>query len=284
MNKTQIEWVLNPDGSPGFTWNPITGCLNGCDYCYARRLANTRLRERYLANQNVAYCYYRGKELIGSPELLGKCDYSDPFYPRFWEDRLKQLPKGCHKPIGVFTCDMSDLFGIGIPEDWTQKVLQAIRWHPELRFYLLTKQPQNLAKFSPFPDNCWVGVTITDGEADNTPLAYMREVEASIKYISFEPLLNWSNFKGREEMLANSLKTAGINWVIIGATTFRGSVIGHYPQLTPMKYGRRDTLQPKIEWVHEIIRACDKASVAVFLKNNLQPLFPGHELRQEIPV
>ena len=43
MNKTQIEWVRNPDGTQGYTWNPITGCLNGCEYCYARKLANGRL-------------------------------------------------------------------------------------------------------------------------------------------------------------------------------------------------------------------------------------------------
>ena len=54
MNKTSIEWVKNPDGSQGYTWNPVTGCLNGCEYCYARRLANTRLRDRYLKNEVFA--------------------------------------------------------------------------------------------------------------------------------------------------------------------------------------------------------------------------------------
>jgi Bacteriophage protein gp37 len=39
MNKTQIEWVINPDGSHGYTWNPVTGCLNGCSYCYAAKMA-----------------------------------------------------------------------------------------------------------------------------------------------------------------------------------------------------------------------------------------------------
>lgn len=32
MNKTKIEWC-------DFSWNPITGCLHGCPYCYARRIA-----------------------------------------------------------------------------------------------------------------------------------------------------------------------------------------------------------------------------------------------------
>jgi protein gp37 len=46
MNRTKIAWVRNPDGSPGFTWNPAIGCSHespGCQNCYAARLASTRL-------------------------------------------------------------------------------------------------------------------------------------------------------------------------------------------------------------------------------------------------
>lgn len=32
MLKTKIEWADS-------TWNPVTGCLHGCEYCYARRIA-----------------------------------------------------------------------------------------------------------------------------------------------------------------------------------------------------------------------------------------------------
>lgn len=53
MNKTSIEWAKNPDGTQGYTWNPVTGCLNGCEYCYARKLANGRLKSRYLANSGI---------------------------------------------------------------------------------------------------------------------------------------------------------------------------------------------------------------------------------------
>lgn len=31
MNKTKIEWCDS-------TWNPVTGCLHGCEYCYVRRI------------------------------------------------------------------------------------------------------------------------------------------------------------------------------------------------------------------------------------------------------
>ena len=43
---TDIVWVVGPDGSPGETVNPITGCSPvspGCVHCYASRLASTRL-------------------------------------------------------------------------------------------------------------------------------------------------------------------------------------------------------------------------------------------------
>lgn len=33
MNNTKIEWC-------DATWNPVTGCLHSCEYCYARKIAN----------------------------------------------------------------------------------------------------------------------------------------------------------------------------------------------------------------------------------------------------
>ena len=69
----------------------------------------------------------------------------------------------------------------------------------------------------------------------------------------------------------------GINWVIIGACTGTKDeileLIARYPALTLMPYGKKWTAQPRIEWVQEIVRAVDKAGIAVFLKGNLEPLF-----------
>jgi len=258
MNKTKIEWVQNPDGSQGYTWNPITGCLNGCDYCYARKLANTRLRERYLANKNIAI----GNEYINMSDTRDKYQMvkfaDDPFYPRFWPEKLLQ-PYVKGKSKGIFVCDMSDLFGIGIPDLWTTEVLNAIRACPQHRFYLLTKQPQNLAKFSPFPDNCWVGVSATN---NYTYLGELQTIEAKVKYISFEPLLNWRKFPAQKAQLDFILQKLGVSWVIIGAQT-------------------KPTVMPEIEWVREIVQTCDKAGIPVFLKDNLEPLMGGYPIPKE---
>ena len=258
MNKTKIEWAQNPDGTPGYTWNPITGCLNNCSYCYARKLANGRLKSRMLGNIQTA---------------PGYTDYPfklDPFYPRLWTDRynddVRVEPAAIHRPRGVFVCSMGDLFGQGVPTDWTVWILEFIRVHPFWRFYLLTKQPQNLAKWSPFPDNCWVGVSATGPFEMYKALDCLGKVDARVKYLSFEPLL-------QEIKIPDAACLSIVNWVIIGAQT-------------------KPTVIPEYEWVVEIVEAADKAGVPVFLKDSLNTceisdypllLTANGNMRQEMP-
>ena len=265
MNKTAIEWVKNPDGSQGYTWNPITGCLNHQDGlckgggfpCYAYRLAHGRLKQRYLANKNLAPGAKGGVSTLTIDDrtvIEREGDYADPFYPRLWPERLGQIPL-FGKALGIFVCDMSDLFGIGIPESWTRTILNHIGECQRHRFYLLTKQPQNLIKWSPFPDNCYVGVTATGYDAFNNALDKLKCIEAQVKFISIEPLLEAIPF------YMERLAYCGINWLIIGAQT------------KPEKL-------PKIEWVQEVVEAADKADIRVFLKDNLDELVPPNRDRE----
>lgn len=312
MNKTNIEWVRNPDGSQGYTWNPITGCLNhdnglckgGGFPCYAYKLANGRLKQRYLAKvKNNIYDPIAPLNVAGKEYYPNFC-YNDPFYPRLWEEKLYHPWGG--KPKGIFVCDMGDLFGIGIPEEWTRNIIDLCGKHEQNRYYLLTKQPQNLIKFSPFPENCWVGVTATNKPLYNRAIEELAKVEAKVKYISFEPLLGnvaWCEPDGLKE----DFRDTGINWLIIGACT--GTYIDmanlcmkhtnslcNYQGLKLEQWGNKWTAQPKIEWVREIVEAADRAGAKVFLKDNLRPLlaqgvgrydkpwaFRNMELRQELP-
>ncbi len=265
MNKTGIEWVRNPDGSQGYSWNPITGCLDSCTYCFARRLAHGRLRTQYLANNN----------LPSDNEPNHKEHCANPFYPRFWPERLKELPKakswtdegGRTRVIrrsdtaskGIFVCNMCEFFGDWVPANWQSEVFKVIRANYQHRFYFLTKQPWNLAKWSPFPDNCWIGVTICNKEmAYRGWWHYFNLVRAKLKFISFEPLL--------EDVMAmplNEQVTQKPDWVIIGSQT-------------------KPYNPPKIEWVEAIVETADEVGVPVFLKDNLKPLL-GNNLRQELP-
>jgi len=247
---------------------------------------------------------------------------NDPFYPRFWPERLKKLgycearipDKYQPKQRGIFCCDMSDLFGIGVPEDWTSQVLKAIKGCYRDRFYLLTKQPQNLVKFSPFPDNAWVGISVTNRqqlkvarEVFSNPISHKLGIRAKVKYMSIEPLLDsivcnhvWrTEFEGgvfsRNRTMPitkcsicgdtrpwgiDNIFTDGegkplLDWLIIGSQT-------------------KPYNPPKIEWVKEIVEAADKVGVPVFLKDNLKQLIYGQKeefygphgvmtLRQEMP-
>jgi len=269
MNHTKIEWVRNPDGSQGYTFNPITGCLNhvnglckgGGFPCYAYRLANGRLKHLYLANVNLPELYQGGYRVFDGSEneSLYYEHLKDPFYPRFWPERLGEITNKlrrwgrnrivhAHEPRGVFVCDMSDLFGTGIPEEWTRRVLGKMQYAKQDRFFLLTKQPQNLIKFSPFPPNCWVGATVCTNGAMTLALEHLSNIQAKVKFISFEPLLG---FIGMNDHM--NLKGI-VDWVIIGAQT-------------------KPSVFPKIEWVQEIVEAADKAGIPVFLKDNLYPIF-----------
>lgn len=270
MNRASLAtgWVRNPimksrnldptqanSYELGWTWNPITGCLgpygNGlrCPYCYAHKLANGRLRERYLNN---VYGLLLSRSHISNAEFRKHAE--DPFYPRFWDNRILD-PMTKKEPHGIFACDMSDLFGEGIPEGWTREVLHVIEACPQHRFYLLTKQPQNLPKWSPFPSNCWVGATATDTAQVIRTSTWLEQVNAPVKYLSLEPL--------QSRVRKIDIRQSKIDWLIIGAQT------------KPYK-------PPEIEWVREIVKAATEVGIPVFCKNNLARVGLPY-LRQEMP-
>lgn len=245
MNKTSIEWVKNPDGTQGFTWNPVTGCLKGCDYCYARKLANGRLRERYLKNVWLPELYdSQFKFDRGAQEASYDKHRKDPFYPRFWPEKLEQVSP-LDKPRGIFVCNMGELFGPWLPKTWTEQVMETISEAPDHRFYLLTKQPQELIKWSPFPKNCWVGVSATNADSLFDAVNFLEDVQANVRFISLEPLLASANLVHLDVHLKGT-----VDWLIIGAQT-------------------KPTVLPNPEWVREIVEAADRAGVPVFLKNSI---------------
>jgi protein gp37 len=293
MSLTTIEWALNPDGTPGYTSNPLSGCLNhtpeglclgGLFPCYAWKLAHTRLKSLYLANPNTAVSQIISDTPLNMMQKQVKAEL-DPFYPRFWEERLSQLigyattkqvdgilaakpPKG----KGIFVCDMSDLFGIGIPEEWTRKVLRVIEHTSYNRYYLLTKQAARLPQFSPFPDNAWVGVTATNTDMLMNAINCLEEVQAKIKYLSLEPLLSWADTSKWNYPLTDSLKA--VSWIIIGACTGTyeemQSLLRIYSALEMRRMGaNRYVAVPPPAWVREIITAADAANIPVFIKDNI---------------
>lgn len=174
MNRTKIEWT-------DYTWNPVTGCLNDCSYCYARKISHRFKRS---------------------------------FEPTFHPERLGE-PYKVKKPSKIFVCSMGELFGPWVPREWQEAILKVAEENLQHTFQLLTKFPQGAWKFNgrnpEWPANAWLGATLNSGE-DWSRLADLWSAPAPLIYISAEPLL------GSLALMPTHLWME-IDWLIIGAQT-----------------------------------------------------------------
>lgn len=155
---TSIDWAR-------WSWNPVTGCLHGCAYCYARDAAKLH-------------------------------KFPQGFTPSLIPERLtapqnKRVPKQAaddpsHR--NVFTCSMADLFGKWVPCEWINAVLEQVREAPQWNFLFLTKFPQRLTEFA-FPENAWVGTSVDRQSRVKQAESAFAKVDATVKWLSVEPLL-----------------------------------------------------------------------------------------------
>lgn len=147
LNKTKIDWT-------DYTWNPITGCLHNCWYCYAKKLF-TR--------------------------------FGKSFEPTFYPERFYDLMK-LKKPTKIFVCSVADLFAEWTPREWRYRVLDEIE-KPEynhLTFQLLTKNPENIREKA--KGNIWIGTTITKQSEMQNAYNLVNNYQG-LKFLSFEPIL-----------------------------------------------------------------------------------------------
>lgn len=184
MNKTAIEWVKNPDGTQGFSSNPIKGlCKGACSYCYAKG-------------------YYKWLKL--DPKI--RFDHQE--FSRVFERK---------KPAGIFLGSTHELFGDWIPPYWRYAIYELIQQRPQHRFYILTKHPENIP-WDEMPDNVWLGVTITGQETDEEQLKLLEQlvsVRATLHFVSFEPLLGSIACEVLDMIECFDI----VRWVIVGAQT-----------------------------------------------------------------
>jgi protein gp37 len=179
------------------TWNPMTGCLHSCTYCYARKKACGRLRTRYCSNLMIPLPIFLPYSMTyGGEKSDGYSPIADPFYPRWWPGRLKKT----FKPGGlVFVCDMGDIMGAWWPTDWIQAVLDRIALFPQTDFLLCSKNPERYLDFI-FPPNVILGTTF---ETNRLTWEYswaappeVRQVCLHVvphprKFVSIEPIMDF---------------------------------------------------------------------------------------------
>ncbi|MXW10995.1 MAG: phage Gp37/Gp68 family protein [Gammaproteobacteria bacterium] len=238
--RSQIEWT-------DATWNPTTGCTKistGCDHCYAERLAQGRLRARYLARL---------------PVVTTKAHNSDPFAVRIWPDRLWQ-PARWRQPRMVFVNSMSDLFHKDIPQPFVRRIFEVMLEADHHIYQVLTKRPARAARFwesnrhrlrrNTIPSHIWIGTSVENQDVEYR-VRHLVALPAETRFLSCEPLLG-----------ALELDLRGIHWVIAGGESG--------PEFRPMK----------AEWAESIRDQCQREDVPFFFKQwgGRTPKAGGREL------
>ncbi len=260
MNKTKIDWA-------DYTWNPVTGCLNGCKYCYARNIAN---RFKGYTTGGIG-CFEQYKEEDGNNHVLGEYLYRAPkefvqlnmikapypfgFDPTFHKYRLDE-PLKLKKPSTIFVSSMGELFGDWVPDEWIQQVLDACRKAPQHIYLFLTKNPERYQGLIPSA-NMYFGTTInTNSDMEIKGCELFCHPENINTFLSIEPIL--------EEI--KDYRVQCFDWVIIGAETGN----------------RKDKVAPKKEWIQNIYDYCAMSLSPVFMKDSIKELM-GDEFVQEFP-
>lgn len=267
MKKTKIEWCDS-------TWNPVTGCFHGCEYCYARGIA-----KRFGGTCYTTRTYYDGDfdqiitETEGKIHDLRtpikdwdkggkKSPYPFEFDPTFHRYRLKQ-PKAWHEPRVIFVCSMADLFGEWVPDEWIDEVFKACEEAPQHTYLFLTKNPSRYCQLDdadklPHKENWWFGSTWTkpfdcvwDGGCGTTKDSFNS-------FLSVEPLL---------ETMEPQRGIGCFDWVIIGAESGN----------------RKEKVTPRKEWVEYICQLADQSRAPVFMKDSLIPIVGEENMRREFP-
>jgi len=219
MNKANksIGWT-------DYTWNPR------CWYCYARKIY-----KRFKMNPHLRL-------------------HIKSLYPAFWDTLIKNFPK---KPSKIFVCSTIEIFHPQIKKEWRDWIFKTIILHPQHTFQILTKMPKNIDR--PMPDNVWLGLTVTGEprEMDRDKLDVFGDIQARIKFVSYEPILGYVPFETTDKL----------DWLILGRLTGYGEKFDYIVHLN-------------MDFIKEVIKSFQKEGTKIFIKDNLKEIL-GEKLIQE---
>lgn len=187
-----ISWTDN-------TFNPWVGCTKvspACDFCYAETWDEKMGGERW-----------------GPKAVRTRTGVKNWNRVRRW-DRL--AAESGRRTI-VFCASLADVFDNhrSILPEWRDDLWSLIRETPNLAWMLLTKRPQNIARFLPgdwgdgYP-NVAIGASAENQEETDRRVPVLLGVPAAGRFLSMEPLL------GPVMIPPDSLGEGRIDYVIAG--------------------------------------------------------------------
>ena len=304
MDGTKIDWA-------DATWNPVTGCLHRCSYCYARKIA-----QRYGKQKNETLCtkdgqpykwgfHYTTDEHNGQKvytllerayathydcekfeEIRRPCPYPFGFAPTFHRYRMDEYTRK-NKKRDIFVCSMADLFGEWVPEEWKVQAIKACREAPQHRYLFLTKNPNGVpsaifwgeATEVWWPDNMWFGTTVGTQADLADKVKELINISGNI-FLSIEPIHGPINLitVDRGDLIIHPL-TGEAFWLgggTKGLNRVKWVIVGAETG------NRKDKVIPEREWIMSIKRQCAEAGVSLWMKESLRELM-GQDFCQDKP-
>lgn len=259
LKTTKIEWCTH-------TWNPVSGCYHGCEYCYARRMtARFAPHGERFVNPQVMKTEACGADGTKERYILEdipiledptgkrrKSHWPMGFAPTFHTYTML-LPEKMEKPCRIFVSSMGDMFGEWVPDEWIRDVFDACIEAPQHVYYFLTKNPQRYVQLAengglPERNNFWYGSSTTTMDA---PLFYSDRHNT---FVSVEPILE--PFRGGNVAATSAQQ----DWIIIGAETGQ----------------RKGKVVPERSWLEELV----DTDTPIFMKDSLKPIWGENLLRQ----
>lgn len=254
MHRSKIDWADD-------TWNPITGCLKECEYCYARKKSvrfSGDIRLNMASSQYIkeGECFILDSPFVA--ETGGILNYPFGYRPTYHKYRL-DYPAGRKNGCNILVSEWGELFGEWVPEEWIKNVIDSCIKYPEHKYLFLTKNPTRYIELFekgilPVEKNFWYGISVIDSLNPFPELPLGANT-----YICIEPIRNEINLP---KNIINSVK-----WIIIGAESGNG----------------RSKVIPKKQWIIEIAESASESGVPVFMKESLRPIM-DQDIKQDYPA
>lgn len=216
MGVTSIEWTdrsVNPIRARDQQTNAVGHYCEklspGCANCYA---------SRFQCRKHMPAFPGANKKLPTLPVLddigmvpVGGGDLRVFFDPARLHEVLRRKT-----PTKWFWCDMSDLFGSWVPDEWIDCCFATMAASPQHTHQILTKRPDRMLKYLtsgkpnrleelyavwsgvsgsppeamgwPLP-NVWLGTSVEDQKAADARIPSLLSCPAAVRFLSVEPLL-----------------------------------------------------------------------------------------------
>ena len=206
------------------TFNPWMGCTKvstECVNCYAEK--------------NMACSYKHVK--WGDDAARRAVAESGWKKPAAWERKAARTGQDWR----VFCGSLCDVLDSHAPEAQRDRLFETIKQTPHLSWLLLTKRESNFHLLpEPLPENVGIGVTAGNQEYLEKRVSALRNVNARVRFVSYEPALGPLNL--------DVIEPGAINWLICGCES--GS------KRRPME----------MQWARDVRDQCQALGIAFFMK------------------